>query len=36
MVRLDYAYVSNWTLIEDLRILMKTAGVVVQSGQGAY
>lgn len=28
MVRLDYAYVATWTIREDLRLLMRTVGVV--------
>jgi exopolysaccharide biosynthesis polyprenyl glycosylphosphotransferase len=35
MVKLDYTYVSSWSLEEDLRLLIRTVGVVV-SGRGAY
>jgi exopolysaccharide biosynthesis polyprenyl glycosylphosphotransferase len=36
MVKLDYAYVVNWTATEDIRILLKTAEVLLQSRRGAY
>lgn len=35
MVKLDYTYVSNWSLEEDLRLLIRTVGVVF-GGRGAY
>ena len=35
MVKLDYTYVSSWSLQEDLRLLVQTASVVL-SGRGAY
>jgi lipopolysaccharide/colanic/teichoic acid biosynthesis glycosyltransferase len=35
MVKLDYTYVTNWTMREDLRILMRTLGAVLR-GRGAY
>jgi len=35
MVKLDYSYVMNWSFSEDLRLLMRTLGVVTQ-GRGAY
>lgn len=35
MVDLDYLYVTNWSLWVDLKLLMRTVGVVVR-GQGAY
>ncbi len=34
MIKLDYLYVANWTLREDLAILMRTVGVVL-SQRGA-
>jgi len=35
MVKLDYTYVSTWSLQEDLRLLIRTVGVVL-GGRGAY
>ncbi len=35
MLRLDYTYVMNWTLTEDLKLLMKTVGAVAWA-RGAY
>ncbi len=35
MVKLDYTYVVNWSFSEDLRLLIRTLGAVVQ-GRGAY
>ncbi len=35
MISLDHAYVANWTLREDLRLLLATAGAVL-SRRGAY
>ena len=34
-VRLDQEYVDNWSLLLDLRILLRTAGAVL-TGRGAY
>ncbi len=34
-VRLDVYYVDNWSVIQDLSILMRTAGAVLGS-RGAY
>ena len=35
MVKLDYSYVSTWSLQEDLRLMIRTVGVVL-AGRGAY
>jgi len=35
MVKLDYTYVSTWSLQEDLRLMIRTVGVVL-GGRGAY
>ena len=35
MVRLDYMYVTTWTLREDLRLLLRTLGAVTRA-RGAY
>ena len=35
MLKLDYAYVMNWTLTEDLKLLVKTVGAVAYA-KGAY
>ncbi|MEI9900586.1 MAG: sugar transferase [Hyphomicrobium sp.] len=35
MVELDLQYIQNWSLVEDLRILLKTPMVVLR-GKGAY
>jgi len=35
MLKLDYNYVLNWSLVEDLKLLLQTAGAVVK-GRGAY
>jgi exopolysaccharide biosynthesis polyprenyl glycosylphosphotransferase len=35
MVKLDYTYVTNWTLSEDLKLLARTAGAVWRA-RGAY
>jgi exopolysaccharide biosynthesis polyprenyl glycosylphosphotransferase len=35
MVKLDYTYVMNWTLAEDFKLLIRTAGAVLQA-KGAY
>ncbi len=29
MIKLDYVYVANWSLWSDLKILLRTAAVVV-------
>ena len=34
-MRLDLYYVDNWSLLQDVNILLKTVGVVVTS-EGAY
>ena len=30
MLKLDYNYVLNWSLVEDLKLLLQTAGAVVK------
>ena len=35
MLKLDYNYVMNWSLIEDLRLLLHTVSAVIR-GRGAY
>jgi exopolysaccharide biosynthesis polyprenyl glycosylphosphotransferase len=35
MLKLDYAYVMNWTLTEDMKLLVKTVGAVAYA-KGAY
>jgi len=35
MIKLDYTYVTNWSMQEDLRLLIRTVGVVF-GGRGAY
>ena len=35
MLKLDYSYVLNWSLVQDLKLLVQTAGAVVK-GRGAY
>jgi exopolysaccharide biosynthesis polyprenyl glycosylphosphotransferase len=35
MVKLDYTYVTNWSLSEDFRLLLRTVGAVFH-GRGAY
>jgi exopolysaccharide biosynthesis polyprenyl glycosylphosphotransferase len=35
MLRLDYTYVMNWTLTEDVKLLMRTVGAVAWA-KGAY
>jgi exopolysaccharide biosynthesis polyprenyl glycosylphosphotransferase len=35
MMRLDYLYLQNWSLVEDLRILVNTIGAVLAQ-KGAY
>lgn len=35
MLKLDYNYVLNWSLVDDLKLLLQTAGAVVK-GRGAY
>ncbi len=34
-IRLDLYYVDNWSMVQDLSILVKTVGAVL-SGRGAY
>ena len=36
MVRLDYLYVTNWSLWHDLRLMCGTVPVVLKGGRGAY
>jgi lipopolysaccharide/colanic/teichoic acid biosynthesis glycosyltransferase len=36
MVRLDYLYVTNWSLWHDLRILCATAPALLRGSKGAY
>ena len=35
MLKLDYSYVMNWSLTEDLRLLVHTIGAVIRP-RGAY
>ena len=35
MIKLDYTYVMNWTLAEDLKLMMRTLGAVIRA-RGAY
>jgi lipopolysaccharide/colanic/teichoic acid biosynthesis glycosyltransferase len=35
MVRLDYLYVTNWSLGGDMKLLLRTIGAVLR-GKGAY
>ncbi|UJA19048.1 sugar transferase [Thermoleophilia bacterium SCSIO 60948] len=35
MVKLDYTYVINWTLVEDLKLMARTVGAM-GGGRGAY
>ena len=35
MLKLDYAYVTNWSLGDDMRLLMRTLGAIAH-GRGAY
>ena len=36
MVRLDYIYVTTWTLGLDLRLLLRTIPLVVKGSGGSY
>ena len=36
MVRLDYLYVTNWSIWEDLRLMCGTVPAVLKGGRGAY
>jgi lipopolysaccharide/colanic/teichoic acid biosynthesis glycosyltransferase len=36
MVRLDYLYVTSWSLWRDLRLLLATAPAMFKGGKGAY
>jgi exopolysaccharide biosynthesis polyprenyl glycosylphosphotransferase len=36
MVRLDYLYVTTWSLWNDLKLLCQTVPLVLRSGRGAY
>jgi exopolysaccharide biosynthesis polyprenyl glycosylphosphotransferase len=36
MVRLDYLYVTNWSLRHDLQLLCKTVPAILNGGRGAY
>lgn len=36
MVRLDYLYVTNWSLWHDLRLMCGTVPALLRSGRGAY
>jgi exopolysaccharide biosynthesis polyprenyl glycosylphosphotransferase len=36
MVRLDYLYVTTWSLWNDLKLLCQTVPLVLRSGKGAY
>jgi lipopolysaccharide/colanic/teichoic acid biosynthesis glycosyltransferase len=36
MVKLDYLYVTTWSLWQDFRLLFRTIPVVVGSARGAY
>jgi lipopolysaccharide/colanic/teichoic acid biosynthesis glycosyltransferase len=35
MVKLDYTYVTHWSVAQDLRLLLRTI-VAVAEGRGAY
>jgi len=35
MIELDLAYIADWSLLNDLRILMRTPWVVI-TARGAY
>jgi len=35
MLKLDYAYVQNWSNTEDLKLILRTVEVITQ-GRGAY
>jgi lipopolysaccharide/colanic/teichoic acid biosynthesis glycosyltransferase len=36
MVRLDYLYVTNWSLWHDLRLICGTVPSMLKGGRGAY
>jgi exopolysaccharide biosynthesis polyprenyl glycosylphosphotransferase len=36
MVRLDYLYVTNWSIWHDLRLICRTVPVMLKGGRGAY
>jgi lipopolysaccharide/colanic/teichoic acid biosynthesis glycosyltransferase len=36
MVKLDYVYVTTWSLWQDFRLLLRTIPVVVHGARGAY
>jgi lipopolysaccharide/colanic/teichoic acid biosynthesis glycosyltransferase len=36
MVRLDYIYVTNWSLWHDLRLICGTVPAMLKGGRGAY
>ena len=36
MVRLDYLYVTNWSIWQDLRLMCVTVPAVMKGGKGAY
>jgi lipopolysaccharide/colanic/teichoic acid biosynthesis glycosyltransferase len=36
MVKLDYLYVTTWSLWQDFRLLLRTIPVVVGGARGAY
>ena len=36
MVRLDYLYVTNWSLWQDLRLMCGTVPAMLKGGRGAY
>jgi lipopolysaccharide/colanic/teichoic acid biosynthesis glycosyltransferase len=36
MVRLDYVYVTNWSLWHDLRLMCGTVPAMLKGGRGAY
>ncbi len=36
MIKLDYIYVTNWSLAGDLRLLVQTAGLVARGAGGSY
>jgi lipopolysaccharide/colanic/teichoic acid biosynthesis glycosyltransferase len=36
MVKLDYLYVTTWSLWQDFRLLFRTVPVVLAGARGAY
>ena len=36
MVKLDYLYVTGWSLFNDLKLVLRTIPVVFRSRRGAY